>query len=105
MNKRVIAISGLVAILSGTPISNTYAAPGPTQKDLDNAAMDAKNWLSADRDYCGQRYSALNPANSRATCASLTAAMEKFCTRITSVVRRSVGQVVPLNVVDPHPSQ
>jgi hypothetical protein len=70
MNKRVVAISGLVAILSGTPISNTYAAPGPTQKDLDNAAMDAKNWLSADRDYYGQRYSALNPANSPATCAS-----------------------------------
>jgi alcohol dehydrogenase (cytochrome c) len=63
MYKRVVAISGLVAILSGISISNAYAAAGPTQKELDDAATDAKNWVYVDHDYHGQRYSPLKEIN------------------------------------------
>jgi len=56
------ALSGFVAILLGVSISETYAA-GPTQKELDEAATDAKNWVYVDHDYHGQRYSPLNEIN------------------------------------------
>ena len=63
MDRRIASISGIVAMLSWVPASNTYAAAGPTQNDLDGSAQDAKNWLYVDHDYYGQRYSALNEIN------------------------------------------
>ena len=41
------------------------AAPGPTQHELDHAHQSGQNWLSADHDYFGQRYSALKEINPR----------------------------------------
>jgi hypothetical protein len=65
MDRRIVTISGIVAILSWGLASNTYAA-GPTQDDLNNSAREAKNWLYVDHDYYGQRYSPLNAGRSEA---------------------------------------
>jgi alcohol dehydrogenase (cytochrome c) len=62
MDRRIVTISGIVAILSWGLGSNTYAA-GPTQDDLNNSAREAKNWLYVDHDYYGQRYSPLSEIN------------------------------------------
>ena len=62
MDRRIVTISGIVAILSWGLASNTYAA-GPTQDDLNNSAREAKNWLYVDHDYYGQRYSPLSEIN------------------------------------------
>ena len=62
MDRRIVTISGVIAILSWGLASNTYAA-GPTQDDLDNSTQEAKNWLYVDHDYYGQRYSPLSEIN------------------------------------------
>jgi glucose dehydrogenase len=56
---------GIVATLLGWPsiASTRSAAAGPTQLELDNAGRDGRNWLYADHDYNGQRYSVLKEIN------------------------------------------
>src|SRR5208282_2691145 len=40
-------------------------AARPTQTDLNNSAQDGNDWLYADHDYFGQRYSTLNEIDTK----------------------------------------
>ena len=60
---RSLTALGCVAVLSFA--AGAARAAGPIQSELDNAARDGDNWLYADRDYRGTRYSPLDQINSR----------------------------------------
>ena len=76
----VIAYLGTLGQTAAAPPSAPSAAPvalmpvgqGPSEDDLRHAASDSRNWLSATRDYAGQRFVDLNQINA-GNAASLRA--------------------------------
>jgi alcohol dehydrogenase (cytochrome c) len=65
MNQQLVFVAGLAVSLTCACLSTAQAAaPGPSQQELDHAAQNGQDWLYADHDYFGQRYSALTEITS-----------------------------------------
>ncbi|MGA8223329.1 MAG: PQQ-binding-like beta-propeller repeat protein [Candidatus Acidiferrales bacterium] len=56
MSGRGLRVFRAAALLLIASSSSAFAQGGPTQRELNDAASSAKNWLHPNHDYAGQRY-------------------------------------------------